>query len=438
MARAGATATLLSDGRVLLVGGGNRCGGVFGSAEVYDPASGTWSPTGSMTTGRQWHSAVLLSDGRVLVAGGEGPSPFPALSSAEIYDPTIGTWAPTGSMGITRCCGGNPFVTRLSDGRVLAAGGYSGQANLVVPNGPSTEIYDPTTGLWTSTGSMSVGRGGGSFSLLSDGRVLAAGGHDGTATLFSAELWDPGPGTWSITASLAQARVSPTSSVLANGKVLVASGYDYGTSTYLTSALYTFYDTPPTITITTPPEGAAYTLGQVVLADYACQDEAGGSGLASCVGDVADASAIHTASVGPKALAVSALDNAGNSASATSNYSIVYDFSGFFQPVDNFAFNVVKAGRGIPVKFSLSGDQGLSIFAPGFPQSMGVACDNSAPQDDIAETLTVGGSSLSYDSVTDRYSYVLKTDKGWANTCRKLTVRLNDATDHVAHFNFTK
>jgi hypothetical protein len=286
---------------------------------------------------------------------------------------------------------------------------------------------------------MGVGRGAGTFSLLNDGRILAVGGYNGTTTHSSAELWDPGTGTWSITASLAHARVSHTSSVLASGKVLVAGGYDYGTSAYLTSAeLYTFDDTPPTITITTPPEGAAYALDQVVLADYACQDEGGGSGLDSCIGDVADGSPIDTASVGPKTLTVSALDNAGNSAAATHNYSIVYGFSGFFQPVDNFVFNVVKAGSGIPVKFSLSGDRGLSVFAVGFPQSMQVACNNSAPQDDIEETLTAGGSSLSYDAVTDRYTYVWKTHKGWANTCRKLTVRLSDVTDHVAYFTFTK
>lgn len=238
VARTGATATLLSNGKVLLAGGGNRCGGVFASAELFDPGTGSWSPTGSMTTGREWQSAVRLSDGRVLVAGGEGPSPFPALSSAEIYDPATGTWTATGSMALARCCGGNPFITRLSDGRVLAAGGYSGFANFVTPNGPAAEIYDPASGLWTPTGPMSVGRGGGSFSLLGNGMVLAVGGQDGiTPTSHSsAELWDPNTGTWSLTAPLATGRAFHTSTVLANGKVLAASGYDYGTSTYLTSA----------------------------------------------------------------------------------------------------------------------------------------------------------------------------------------------------------
>jgi N-acetylneuraminic acid mutarotase len=238
VARTGATATLLNNGMVLLAGGGNRCGTVFDSAELYDPATGMWTPTGSMTMGRQWQSAVRLADGRVLVAGGQTPSPFPAVSSAEIYDPATGMWTATGSMALARCCGGNSFITRLSDGRVLAAGGYSGFANFVTPNGPAAETYDPATGLWTPTGPMSVGRGGGSLSLLGNGMVLAVGGTDGIApgSHSSAELWDPDTGLWSLTASLAEGRAFHTSTVLANGKVVAASGYDVGTGTYLTSA----------------------------------------------------------------------------------------------------------------------------------------------------------------------------------------------------------
>jgi len=222
----GHTATLLVDGRVLLAGGGNRCGAVFSSAALFDPATGAWSTTGSMTTGREWHSAVRLSDGRVLVAGGEGVSPFPTLSSAEIYDPASGTWSPTGSMATTRCGCSAEFLTLLADGRVLAAAGFSGMANNVVPNGPSTEIYDPSTGVWTASGSMSVGRAGGTLSLLNDGRVLAVGGYDGTTTHSSAELWDPSTGTWSSTASLATARSAHVSRVLADGNVLVVGGTD--------------------------------------------------------------------------------------------------------------------------------------------------------------------------------------------------------------------
>jgi len=195
--------------------------------------------------------------------------------------------------------------------------------------------------------------------------------------------------------------------------------------------------TPPAITLTTPAQGAVYTLNQAVLADYTCEDESGGSGLASCVGDVPDGAAIDTASVGPNTFTVAAEDNAGNIASLTQAYSVVYSFSGFFRPVDNPpTLNLAKAGSAIPVKFSLSGNQGLSILAAGYPKSKEISCDTSALLDAIEATVTAGSSSLSYDPIADQYVYVWKTDKAWAGTCRQLMVRLDDLTDHVANFKF--
>ena len=118
---------------------------------------------------------------------------------------------------------------------------------------------------------------------------------------------------------------------------------------------------------------------------------------------------------------------------------VVYDFHGFFAPVDNPpVLNTVKAGSAIPVKFSLTGDRGLNITAPGSPSSQQVACDSGAPTDAIEETVTTGGSSLSYDPVTDQYTYVWKTSKSWGDTCRRLSLVLNDGTQHVADFKFSK
>jgi hypothetical protein len=115
-----------------------------------------------------------------------------------------------------------------------------------------------------------------------------------------------------------------------------------------------------------------------------------------------------------------------------------YDFTGFFQPVDNNpAVNKAKAGSAIPVKFSLGGDQGLDIFAAGYPLTRAGTCDQTAG-DVIEETVTAGGSSLSYDLVTAQYTYVWKTNKAWAGTCRQLVVGLNDGTTHTAWFNFVK
>jgi Tol biopolymer transport system component len=116
---------------------------------------------------------------------------------------------------------------------------------------------------------------------------------------------------------------------------------------------------------------------------------------------------------------------------------VLYDFSGFFQPIDNPpTVNVVNAGSAIPVKFSLSGDKGLSIFAAGYPASQQIACIGGIPVDDIEETMTAGNSSLSYDPTTDRYNYVWKTERGWRGTCRQLVVKLNDGSTHVANFQF--
>jgi hypothetical protein len=115
-----------------------------------------------------------------------------------------------------------------------------------------------------------------------------------------------------------------------------------------------------------------------------------------------------------------------------------YEFTGFFSPVDNGMLNTVKAGQGIPVKFSLGSDEGLNIFAAGYPQSKQIACDSAASADDIEQTVTAGSSGLSYDAVANQYTYVWKTDKTWANTCRQLVVKLDDLTEHVANFKFSK
>jgi hypothetical protein len=110
-------------------------------------------------------------------------------------------------------------------------------------------------------------------------------------------------------------------------------------------------------------------------------------------------------------------------------------FSGFFAPVDNPpVLNVAKGGQAIPVKFSLGGNQGLDIFAAGYPKSQQIACDSSSPLADVEQTVSAGSSSLSYDATADQYTYVWKTDKAWAGTCWQLTLRLSDGSDHVAYF----
>jgi CSLREA domain-containing protein len=193
--------------------------------------------------------------------------------------------------------------------------------------------------------------------------------------------------------------------------------------------------TAPAVTISAPLDGATFVKGQAVTADYSCQDEAGGSGLASCTGTVADGALIDTSTVGSHTFAVTGADVAGNSATATSTYNVVYDFSGFLQPVENLPMlNIAKAGSAIPVKFSLGGNQGLAIFAAGYPASSPIPCDASEPGTVIEETVAAGSSSLSYDATTGQYKYVWKTERAWKGTCRMLVVRFNDGAEHLAKF----
>ena len=195
--------------------------------------------------------------------------------------------------------------------------------------------------------------------------------------------------------------------------------------------------TAPAVTISTPFDGATFIKGQAVAAVYSCQDEAGGSGLASCTGTVADGALIDTSTVGSHTFTVTGADVAGNSATAASTYNVVYSFGGFLQPVENLpALNIANAGSAIPVKFSLDGDQGLAIFAAGYPASSPIPCDASEPGTVIEETVTAGSSSLSYSATTDQYNYVWKTDRSWRGMCRMLVVRFKDGAEHLAKFRF--
>jgi hypothetical protein len=134
---------------------------------------------------------------------------------------------------------------------------------------------------------------------------------------------------------------------------------------------------------------------------------------------------------------VQVTDEGGLTAAGETVVNIIYNFSGFFQPVDNLpTLNVIKAGRGVAARFSLNGNKGLGIFAAGYPISQRIDCDASAPLDNVEETVTVGQGSISYDPTTDQYSYIWKTSTAWAGTCRQFVIQLNDGTDHIAYFKF--
>lgn len=226
-ARFGATATLLNDGRVLIASGG--------SAEIYDPSTGIFTATGSMNL-PYVDTATLLSSGKVLVTRGnpEGPSPY--VSSAELYDPATGTFAFAGYMNANHT---GPTAVLLANGNVLVAGGDVGDGD-----GPSfvAELYDPAAGSFSLTSGLTVGREGHAATLLSDGSVLFAGGQDFPdpnpthQITHSAEIYDPTTGVFRATGDMASARYLPSATLLRDGRVLIAGGDDKFPGTALSSA----------------------------------------------------------------------------------------------------------------------------------------------------------------------------------------------------------
>jgi Galactose oxidase, central domain len=243
------TITPLLNGKVLAAGGipAERSGGfiypsnhgayhghvVFlSSAELYDPITGQSMFTGAMSTGRVDATSALLPNGEVLVAGGEnwtGTYSRFALQSAELYDPTIGKFTETGQMNVARQAA---VAITLKNGTVLIAAGF-GRNVQGLPSGGvvRSEIYDPASGSFKTTGTMTAVRSmycqgcRPAASILNDGRVLFAGGIDDDGTVLkSAEVYDPVSGTFTRTGDLKAARVSPTATLLPDGKVLIEGG----------------------------------------------------------------------------------------------------------------------------------------------------------------------------------------------------------------------
>ncbi len=235
--REGQTQTLLPNGKVLIAGGIENFGfrETLRSAELYDPASGTFTRTSDMKHEREGHAATLLRNGNVLLTGGRDNSQL-SLNSAELYDPASGTFRPTGHLKYAREA---HTATLLDSGKVLVAGG--GYSN--IPGGYvalyNCELYDPAAGAFSVTGRLAHERFGHTATLLRNGQVLIAGGHSGQITglgpsvpsvfftgMTSAELYDPEAGGFQKTGSLLTAHYLHTATMLTNGRVLIAGGWN--------------------------------------------------------------------------------------------------------------------------------------------------------------------------------------------------------------------
>jgi hypothetical protein len=238
------TATRLANGKVLVAGGftdpatSANAQPVLSSAELYDPATGTWSPTGAMSTRRALHVAQLLPDGRVLVAGGRtcnGPPPLACNSTfttntAEIYNPATGTWTPAASMNNNRT---TTSAVLLQNGTVLVPAGFPGGQN-------SAETYNPATATWTPTGNLNLNRARQGAMLLPDGTVLVAAGAIGGTPPLTSETYDPATNTWTYAGNVAQPRFNYFFAELPNGKVLIAGGAGPGANPSTTAEVYDF------------------------------------------------------------------------------------------------------------------------------------------------------------------------------------------------------
>jgi hypothetical protein len=217
--------SVLPDGDVLVAGGHDVNVNDYATAELYDPATRQWTFTGSLNTSRRYPVQVELANGEVLVAtGSHGPPTCTRyLSSAELYNPATGLWTYTGSTLVPR---ESATAIRLADGRVLLAGGYNGGGSACTDTDPvDTEIYDPATGQWSLAGNLPHGWLGGAMVLLRDHRVLMVDGwQHGSGNFAEAVIFDPATGQWSEAAQPGLPRSGAAATLLPDGNVLVSQG----------------------------------------------------------------------------------------------------------------------------------------------------------------------------------------------------------------------
>jgi hypothetical protein len=312
--------------------------------------------------------------------------------------------APANQAPIARA--GGPYAG--NEGSVIS---FSG-ATSTDPNGDAlTYAWDLNAdGTYGDAADAALDASGGNAAGASAARAF---GDDGGYTV-GLRVSDPTGLSSTATAGVTVANVAPTvTGFSAPGQVVLA-----GSSTTAAITGVTFTD-----------PGAAD--GPFTTA-IQCGNDTAADASGTCTYSAAD--------VGTRTVRVTVTDkDGGTSAAFTRQVQVIYAWTGFFQPIVNPAvLNVVKAGSAIPVKFRLGADYGLAIIAAQYPISKPMSCSATSGTDPLTETVTAGGSSLSYDAAANQYVYVWKTEKSWAGSCRQLTVRLIDGTEHVANFQFSR
>jgi WD40 repeat protein len=249
VARSDHASVLLPDGRVLVIGGTDSVN-ILKSSELFDPSTETWRASGDMKTARRGHTATLMADGKVLVTGGfDGKA---ALATAEIYDPSTGAW--TATLGPMTSSRRFHSATLLSDGKVLVAGGVVGP--LVTADPKATELYNPTTGLFTAYATFTetaagsgVGSGlalpearqGHTATKLSTGDILFVGNsgvNSAAAKLLAYNSGSPTSSVWTLAGTMANTRYNHAAVVLSDNKVLVSGGFGNQTGTSKSAEIY--------------------------------------------------------------------------------------------------------------------------------------------------------------------------------------------------------
>jgi N-acetylneuraminic acid mutarotase len=213
----------LTNGKVLVGGGFNANGNVLSSAEIYDPSSGLFTSIADMPEPRSQAKVATLPNGNVIVMGGEGASGSGTLRTAIILDISSNTWSSVSSQMQIGHGDGSTAVT-LNDGRIVIAGGWTTSGGQLFGIS-QTDIYDPTTGLFSNGPSLTLQRGDVTAHVLADGKVVFIGGSDGSDVTNSVEVLDPTTNLMIRQANtMFHSRYGHSSAQLQDGRVLIIGG----------------------------------------------------------------------------------------------------------------------------------------------------------------------------------------------------------------------